>query len=55
MKIYEKKPWSREERALLEKYSRKATARELTAFLTNRNEGAIRKKISDRRKRGWRE
>jgi len=54
MKIYEKKPWSREERALLEKYSRKATARELTAFLPNRTEGAIRKQISYLRKRGWR-
>jgi len=54
MKNYEKKPWTREERALLEKYSRKATARELTAFLPNRTEGAIRKQITYLRKRGWR-
>jgi|TARA_X000001382_G_scaffold105800_1_gene81088 hypothetical protein len=54
MKKYEKKPWTREERALLEKYYGTITVAELQKLLPDRTDGSIRKQVSYLRKRGWR-
>ena len=54
MKNYEKKPWSRGERIVLEKWAGLRTARELAEMLPDRTETAVRKQIEYLRKHGWR-
>jgi len=49
-----KKPWTRGERIILEKWSGFRTYREISDMLPDRTEVAVRKQIEYLRKRGWR-
>ena len=54
MKNYEKKPWSRGERIVLEKWAGLRTVREISEMLPDRTETSVRKQIEYLRKHGWR-